>query len=73
MIVASGSFGFDLMSGKLGVDYIVTTDVRMVTNFNTHFAAIKHRFDQMVVNLLALYQQATLPQVITPQTILMQW
>ena len=72
-IVASGSFGLDIKTGKLGVVYIVTTDLRMVTNFNTRFTEIKDRFDQMVVNLPAPYQQAALPQIITPQTILTEW
>jgi hypothetical protein len=72
-IVATGSFGLDAETGNLGVGHIVTTDLAMVTNFNTRFAEIKDRFDQMVVNLPAPYQQAILPQVITPQTILTEW
>jgi hypothetical protein len=55
------------------VDYLVTTDLHMVTNYQTHFAEIKKRFDQMTANLPEPYQQAALPQVITPQTILTQW
>ena len=73
VILAYCSFAIDLKSGKLGVEYVVTGELGMVTNFQTHFAAIKQRFDQMVVNLPAPYQQATLPQVITPHTILTQW
>ncbi|HEX4947853.1 MAG TPA: hypothetical protein VFZ34_14370 [Blastocatellia bacterium] len=72
-IVASGSFGLDVETGKLGVNYIVTTDFAMVTNFNTRFPEIKARFDSMAVNLPASYQQITLPQVITQRTILTHW
>lgn len=73
VIVSYGSFGQAPARNQLGVEMIVTTDFRMVTNYQTHFAAIKDRFDQMVVHLPAPYQQATLPQVITPHTILTQW
>ncbi len=73
VIVAYGSFGVGPAQSERGADYIVTTDLRMVTNFHTHFAAIKHRFDQMIVHLPAPYQQAALPQIITPHTILTRW
>jgi hypothetical protein len=66
-------FGLDAKTKTLGVAYVVTTDLGMVTNFNTHFPAIKNRFDEMVAHLPAPYRQATLPEVITPQTILAQW
>lgn len=55
------------------MEYIVTEDMGLVTNYQTRFTEIKDRFDQMVVNLPAPYPQATLPQVITPQTILTEW
>jgi hypothetical protein len=60
-------------AGTRGVEYIVTEDMGLVTNYQTRFTEIKDRFDQMVVNLPAPYPQATLPQVITPQTILTEW
>lgn len=73
VIVSYGSFGQAAAQNQLGVEYVVTTDLRMVTNYQTRFAEINDRFDQMVVNLPAPYQQATLPQVITPQAILTEW
>jgi hypothetical protein len=73
IILAYGSFGIDWIAGTRGVEYIVTEDMGLVTNYQTRFTEIKDRFDQMVVNLPAPYPQATLPQVITPQTILTEW
>lgn len=73
VIVAYGSFGVDLVAGARGVQYIVTGDQGMVTNFHTHNATIKDRFEQMTVNLPAPYQAAALPEVLSPHIILTQW
>lgn len=73
VMVAYGSFGTARTQNLLGVDYLVTTDFGMVTNFNMRFSEIKNRFDAMVAYLPEPYRQATLPQVLTPQTILTQW
>jgi len=41
VILAYGSFGVDLDAPSIGVDVIVTGDLKLVTNFNTRSAEIK--------------------------------
>jgi hypothetical protein len=70
VILAYGSFGVDLKAQSRGVGMIVTGDLKLVTNFNARFAEIKERFDQMILNLPAPYRSLSLPQVVTPATVL---
>ncbi len=51
----------------------MTGDLGLVTNFNTHFAAIKERFDRMVLSLPEPYRQTSLPEVVTPAAVLAEW
>ena len=73
IILAYASFGVDLAAQRLGVDAIVTGDLRMVTNFNTRYAEIKERFDRLTVSLPEPYHSLALPEIATPAIVLSEW
>lgn len=70
IILAYGSFGLDVESQTLGVDAIITTDIRLAEHYERRHAEIKIRFDDMIVNLPEAYACVTLPQVVTAATVL---
>ncbi len=63
----------DLNAPSIGVDVIVTGDLKLVTNFTTRSAEIKARFDQMILNLAAPYHSLSLAEMVTPATVLTDW
>jgi hypothetical protein len=66
VILAYGSFGLDLDIQSIGVDAIITSDLRLVTNFTTRYAEILKRFNQMVKDLPEPFDELALPAVVTP-------
>jgi hypothetical protein len=70
IVLAFGSFGLDLESQTVGVDAIITTDIRLANRYNQRHPEIKVRFNDMIVNLPEPYSQLTLPQVVTTATVL---
>jgi hypothetical protein len=65
IVLAYGSFDLDVESKTVGVDAIITTDIRLAEHYERRHVEIKHRFDDMVVNLLETYAVLRLPQVLT--------
>jgi hypothetical protein len=72
IIVAYGSFGIDARLPSVGVEAIVTNDVRLATHFHTRQAEIARRFQDMIAQLPAPYAALTLPTVVTTASILAQ-
>lgn len=70
IVLAYGSFGLDVTSKSIGVDAIVTTDVRLAEHYERRHAEIRNRFSDMVVNLPEAYAVVRLPQVLTTAAIL---
>ena len=70
IILAYGSFGLDIESRTIGVDAIITTDIRLADHYERRRAEIKDRFDNMIVNLPEPYKRLTLPQVMATATVL---
>lgn len=70
VVLAYGSFGLDIDLQRLGVDTIITSDLKLVTNFKTRYIEIQKRFDQMVMNLPEPYHSLSLPVVLTPAIVL---
>jgi hypothetical protein len=70
MVIAYGSFGVDKKTGGVGVQAVVTSDLRMAANYHTHSAEISNRFEQMALNLPEPYQQLRLPEVVTTGAVL---
>lgn len=70
IVIAYGSFGIDLNRHSVGVEAIVTGDLKLAAHFNAKYAEIKERFDNMILNLSEPYRQLTLPAVITTAAVL---
>ncbi|MGE0822511.1 MAG: hypothetical protein AB7G75_22335 [Candidatus Binatia bacterium] len=70
IVLAYGSFGVDLQAQRVGVEFVITHDLRLVTNFTNRFAAIRSRFEQMVLQLPEPYQRLTFPGVMATTAIL---
>jgi len=70
IVVAYGSFGIDLRFSSIGVEVIITNDLRLATHFHAHQGEIAHRFHDMIAQLPAPYAMLTLPAVMTAASIL---
>jgi hypothetical protein len=70
IVLAYGSFGLDVESKSVGVEAIITTDIRLAEHYERRHAEIKHRFDDMIVNLPEAYAVLRLPKVLTTTAIL---
>lgn len=55
IVVAYGSFGMDVSLLRLGVEVIVTNDLRLAAHFRDRYAEIAHRFSEMITQLPAPY------------------
>jgi hypothetical protein len=72
IVVAYGSFGIDLRGLSIGVEAIVTTDLKLATHFHAQQTEITRRFQDMIAQLPAPYAALTLPTVVTTASILAQ-
>lgn len=70
LILSYASFGVDLVSERLGVSVVVTTDRVMRERWERQGDQIKKRFNRMTCQLLLPYRSATLPIVGTPEKVL---
>jgi hypothetical protein len=70
IVLAYGSFGLDVESKTVGVDAIVTTDIRLAEHYERRHAEIENRFNDMIVNLPEAYALLRLPNVLTTAAIL---
>ena len=70
IVLAYGSFGLDVESETVGVDAIITTDIRLADRYKQRNPEINNRFNDMITNLPEVYRQIRLPQVLTTATIL---
>ena len=70
IVLAFGSFGLDVESETVGVDAIITTDIRLADRYKQRSPEINNRFNDMITNLPEAYMQIRLPQVLTTATVL---
>ena len=70
IVLAYGSFGLDVESQTVGVDAIITTDIRLADRYSQRHPEIKARFNDMLTNLRKAYRELKLPQVLTTATVL---
>jgi len=70
IVLAYGSFGLDVESQRVGIDTIITTDIRLADHYNHAYTEIENRFHDMTLNLPEPYKQLKLPQVVTTATVL---
>jgi len=72
IVVAYGSFGIDERLSSIGVEAIVTNDLKLATHFHAQQAEITRRFHDMIAQLPTPYAALTLPAVVTTASILAQ-
>lgn len=65
MVLAYGRFGLDAGRQTIGVEVIVTGDLRLAAHFNSQQGETKSQFEKMTVNLPEPYCGLTLPKVMT--------
>jgi hypothetical protein len=70
IVLAYGSFGVDPLSGMVGADAIITTDIRLAKRYDDQYDQIEKRFKDMVANLSESYSALTLPQIATTAEVL---
>jgi hypothetical protein len=57
-------------SQTVGVDSIITTDIRLADRYNQRHPEIKTRFNDMITNLPEAYRELRLSHVLTTATVL---
>ena len=72
IVVAYGSFGIDVNVAQVGVQTLVTNDLRLARHFQAHQAEIARRFGEMKAQLPEPYVILTLPDVVTTTSILVR-
>ena len=70
-VLALGTFGTDETSSILGMDIVATLDQPMINNWTARQAELQTRLDAMLEQLAAPYNQASLPQVLRPEEIVL--
>ena len=70
IVLAYGSFGLDMHGPSLGVEVIVTNDLRLASHFRMRYVEIAHRFHEMIAQLSGPYTLVALPEVVTTAHIL---
>jgi len=72
-LIAVTSFGSDLQGSILGAHLLITCDQPLVNGYLNHFSELQRRLRAMTVQLPTPFHQATLPRVMTPDEILLEW
>lgn len=70
IILAYGSFGLSPRSNLVPVEMIVTTDLKLVANFEHRKAEIESRFERTTQHLLDPYSTLELPAVLSAAEVL---
>lgn len=65
VILAYGNFGVNSISSLVAVQTIITTDQKLVANYDYRQAEIELRFARMIQNLAEPYSKFELPEVLT--------
>jgi hypothetical protein len=70
VVLAHGSFGVDIELQTVGVEAIITTDIRLAERYHESQGGIEERFSDMILNLPPPYAELSLPQVVTTGALL---
>ncbi len=70
IVIAYGSFGLDMDSQRIGVETVITNDLKLKTNFTARLVEIQERFEHMVMQLPEPYHELTLPKVVATTEVL---
>lgn len=69
-IMSYASFGINSITKKLGTDVIITNDQKLIQRYQLNLQDLKTRFDSMKEKLIESFQNARLPDVLTPDELL---
>jgi len=67
LILSYASFGFDEIEEIVGVEMVLTNDLRMQARYERGFPRIEARFSRMARQLRMPYREATLPEVVSAE------
>ena len=70
IVLSYGSFGVTTDLSNIGVEAIVTTDLKLAANYQGNYVEIELRFKEMVNALAGPYATLSLPQVLTTTQVL---
>lgn len=70
IVLAYGSFGLELHAQGIGVEAVITNDLKLRTNFTARFSAIRDSFENMVTQLPEPHRELTLPRVVATAEVL---
>jgi hypothetical protein len=65
IVLAYGSFSIDMHIQQVGVEAVITNDLKLAAHFRMRYKEINTRFAQMVLNLPEPYRTLMLPKVLT--------
>lgn len=65
IVLAYGSFGFSARTTDIGVEVIITADLKLATRFLEQHAALNNRFGEMIGSLTQEYASLKLPHLLT--------
>jgi len=69
-LLALGTFGTDEQGAILGADVIITSDERLMNNYQVRLPEIQARLSDMTAQLPPPFCHASLPEVLGPEEIL---
>jgi hypothetical protein len=67
LILSYASFGFDEIEATVGVEIVLTNDLRMQARYERDRARIVARFTRMTRQVSAPYRETTLPEVVSAE------
>ena len=70
VVLAYASFGLDENSTLATIEAVITTDLKLTSNFENRRVEIEDRFTRMTENLSEPYSTLQLPDVMVPPTVL---
>jgi len=73
MILALGTFGTNAAGDILGVPVIVTADQPLLNGYHEHANTLRRRLRAMAAHLQPPFDQAALPRLAAPETLVIEW
>jgi hypothetical protein len=73
MILALGTFGTNAAGDILGMPVIVTADQPLLNGYSNHTDRLRRRLRAMTSHLLPPFDQAMLPRLAAPETLIAEW
>lgn len=72
-MIALATFGSNDSGKILGVHQLLTYDIPMINGFQSYHSTLEHRLKVMTEQLPLPFNQAALPEIMTPDQVLKKW